>query len=267
MPDIDEPTESVDLSTIIPGDRRDRIMRLIADRGSVRVAALAEMFNVAEETIRRDLDRLDRTGRVMRTHGGATKIRSDRIDWSMDERQGERAEEKRKIAAAALPFVEPGDVIALDASTTVLRLAALLDDVEIQVVTNGLEAARQLSRRSQVRVTLVGGELGPDSMSLLGPLAHDALERFSFDKVFLSCKAVDPKRGMSEADLPHAEFKRRLIAASERSYLLADHSKFGVRSSAFFGTLGDVDVIVTDSSTDPDFLDGVVARGGDVVIA
>jgi DeoR/GlpR family transcriptional regulator of sugar metabolism len=233
----------------------------LQEQGAVRVTALAERFGVAEETIRRDLDKLSDEGQLARTHGGALSIRNDRVDLPLAVRKNSRAVEKQAIAQQALTHIQPHDVIALDASTTVLELVCLLPDMPLTVITYGLDAARLLIDRPQIQVISTGGELDPKSVCLLGPIAEANLRQFSIPKVFFSCKGIDLERGYSEASTAHASIKELLLQLADRSFLLADHSKFGVRSMTYSGDLAAVDVVITDDQTDASFLNALKQVG------
>lgn len=233
----------------------------------MRVAMLAQRFSVAEETIRRDLERLGEAGLLVRTHGGALRLRDDRQDAPISVRRTTNAAEKRAIARRAAELVEEGDTIALDASSTVLELAAALPDMPLTVVTNSVEAAQLLAGRTHISATLTGGELDDSLVGMLGPIAEGTLRQFAFDKAFLSCKAIDPRRGLSEASLAHASLKRWMLDLADVSVLCADHSKFGVRSVSFFGMLADVGVLITDDQTNDDFLQPLEAAGVQTLVA
>lgn len=250
----------------LPPERHEQILELLEQEGAVRVAALAQRFSVAEETIRRDLERLGEAGLLTRTHGGAMRLRDDRQDAPAAVRRVTNARQKRAIALRAADLVEEGDTVALDASSTVLELASALADMPLTVVTNSVDAARVLAGRKHINTTLTGGELDGESVCLLGPIAESTLRQFAFDKVFLSCKAIDPRRGLSEASVAQASLKRWLLDLADRSILLADHSKFGVRSVSFFGMLADVDMLVTDYQTNSDFLDPLANAGVETFI-
>ncbi|NOY42820.1 MAG: DeoR/GlpR transcriptional regulator [Planctomycetes bacterium] len=248
-------------STPLARERQLQILVELEEEGAVRVSSLAEQFQVAEETIRRDLDKLSVKGRLARTHGGAISIRNDRSDLPVTVRKTTNAAEKRHIAASAVLHVDPGDVIALDASTSVSELACLLPDMPLTVVTNGLEIVRLLARRPAIKVISTGGELDAKSMCFLGPVAEATIRQFEISKVFLSCKAIDLERGYSEASTAHASIKRLLIELAGCSYMLADHSKFGVRSMAYSSALGNMDVVITDAKVDTNTLDVLHAAG------
>ena len=246
---------------LLARERRLEIHAELQELGSVRVTDLAQRFGVAEETIRRDLDKLSKEGQLVRTHGGALSIRNDRFDLPLGVRKNSRALEKRSIAQQALLHIRPNEVIALDASTSVLELVCLLPDMPLTVITYGLDAARLLIDRPQIQVISTGGELDSKSVCLLGPLAEENLRKFSINKVFFSCKGIDLERGYSEASTSHASIKELLIQLADRSFLLADHSKFGVRSMTYSGDLDAVDVVITDEKTDASFLSALEQAG------
>ena len=247
--------------------RRLEILSELEDRGSVRVAILAERFSVAEETIRRDLDKLSEEGRVARTHGGALSIRNQRFDLPAAVRRNTLAAEKQRIAYQALSHIKEHDVLAFDASTTVLELACILPDMPLTVITYGIDAARLLADRSQIQVICTGGELDVQSTCLLGPIAEESLSRFTINRAFFSCKGVDLERGCSEASVAHASIKRLLMQLSSQSYLMVDHSKFGVRSMAYSGSVYDVDFLITDEATDQSFVSALREGGVDTEVA
>lgn len=230
--------------------RHREILRRIAARGGARVAELARALRVTEETIRRDLDRLGREGRLLRTHGGALPVEEASRDEPFDVRRTAHHEEKVAIARRALAFIAEGDVIALDASSTVHELTRLIPDIPLTVVTNSLLASVRLLSRRQVRVLATGGLLDPASCAWVGSLAERALERVNISKLFLSAKGLDLERGLSEVDDAQARVKRRMLELAERRFLLLDHSKLNVRSIVWLADLAEVDVIITGPQAD-----------------
>src|ERR1044072_596434 len=127
-------------------ERQQEILRLARDSGRVDVLSLAEEFQVTAETVRRDLRALDRAGLVRRVHGGA--IPAGRLDFEPDlaEREGTAADEKDRIARAALAELPAEGSVVLDAGSTVARLAAALPvESELTVVTHSLPTAARLA--------------------------------------------------------------------------------------------------------------------------
>lgn len=242
------------------GSERQRvILRRVQQNGAVRVAQLARELDVAEETIRRDLERLDLDGKLVRTHGGAVPLEPDR-ELPYVVRETANLPAKRAIAAIAARHIRDGDVIALDASSTAIELARAMPHVPLTVLTNSLVGAMVLAARPHARVILTGGVLDAPSMSFVGSLAEDALTRFHINKLFLSTKGVDAQRGLSVASNDHARIKRRMIDLADETFLLADRSKFGVKSVEFFAQVEDIDVIITDVEPSAELSDEFARR-------
>lgn len=235
--------------------RHREILSRLEAKGAVRVVQLAGEMGVTEETIRRDLAKLHEHGQLVRTHGGAVLLDSRRYEIPFEIRQTEMLEEKEAIAAAAVGFIEEGSVVGLDASTTVLELARLIPDCPLTVVTSSLMVARALADRTKITVTLTGGDFDPTSWSLTGAIALSTLQRFNITHAFISCRGVDPERGLSEASEPMAQFKQALLEGAERTYLLADHSKIGLRSTMFIGRINQLAAIITDDQCDADAIE------------
>ena len=231
--------------------RQQEILNRVGRAGAVRVSELAQWLNVAEETIRRDLEKLDSEGKLIRTHGGAMPLPEERREVPFDVRRARHSAEKESIGAAAARFVGEGDIIALDASSTVYCLARALPDRPLTVLTNSMEVATLLMSRPRIQVVSTGGMLDVASQSFVGSFAEEALSRLHIGKLFLSSKGVDLVRGLSEAADEHARLKRRMMDLADETYLLADHSKFGVKSVVFFADVKDVDVVITDRRVDP----------------
>ncbi len=248
-------------------ERHRRILQLVGTRGSVRTAEVARSLSVTEETVRRDLEKLETEGKLNRTHGGAMRGESGRRDLPLTSRESMNIVEKRAIARHALRHIETGDTILLDASSTALELARLLPDLPITVLTNSLKIAFELADRDQLRLVMIGGVVGPTSLACVGPLADQAIECYNVQKAFFSCRGVDATRGLSESNDEQARFKRRLLALSERSYLLADHTKFSLKSSFFFGQASEADILITDQDPAPDFATALRAGGVEIQIA
>ena len=158
-------------------------------------------------------------------------------DLPLDSREMANVAEKEAIARVALAQIQTGDTVFFDASSTVFHLACLLANLEVTVLTNGLKVAIELARRPAVEVILVGGVVSHRSLSCQGTLADQMLESYHVQKVFMSCRGLDAERGLSEANAEQAGLKRKIIRLSDRTIVLADHTKMGLKSSYFFAGL------------------------------
>jgi DeoR family fructose operon transcriptional repressor len=229
--------------------------QLIVDRartaGRVDVAALAELFEVTAETVRRDLTSLERQGLLRRVHGGAIPVERLGFEPALATRDAASTAEKLRIAKAALAELPTDGAILLDAGTTTARLAEALPlDRELTVVTNALPIAATLAARPNVTVHLLGGRVRGRTMATVDAWAARVLADTYVDVAFLGTNGISVERGLTTPDVAEAEVKRAMIAAARRVVVLADHTKVGVDHFARFGSIDDVDVLVTDAGLD-----------------
>jgi len=231
---------------MLAAERHRKILDLLQDQQAVRTVYVAKCLNVTEETVRRDFEKLEADGLLARSHGGAVRVDADKRDLPLSSRETEQVGEKQRIAALAAKLVQPGETILLDASSTAAQLAAALPDMALTVLTNGLPTAFKLLANPSMRVVLLGGELDHRSLSCQGPFVEQALDCYHVQKAFVSCRGVDAERGLSEASSEHARFKRRILDLADATYLLADHTKLGLKSTYFFAKLAEVEQLITD---------------------
>lgn len=254
---------------MLAGQRQVEIYRDLQELGAVSVSTLAERFAVTDETIRRDLAKLARSGRVLRTHGGAMLADGEAGEPPFAVRQTANTTAKRAIAQAAVGLIEPGDVIAIDASSTGLELAKLLPDAPadqpITVVSNGLDVVRWLADRPGLDVISTGGEFDAAGQCFAGPIAEAALRQFAFHRAFVSCRALDPSRGAGESCPSHAAIKRAMLAFADESYLLADSSKATGRSMCYFADPSEFTRVISDASLPDATRESLVAAGAELV--
>jgi DeoR/GlpR family transcriptional regulator of sugar metabolism len=227
-------------------ERQHRILDMLSQSRAVTTARAAKVLGVSEETVRRDFEKLETDGRLCREHGGAVRTNDSRCDLPLDSREAANVAEKEAITRVALAQIQKGDTVFFDASSTVFHLARLLADLEVTVLTNGLKVATELARRPAVEVILLGGVVSHLSLSCQGTLADQMLDSYHVQKAFMSCRGLDANRGLSEANAEQAALRRKIIKLSDRTIVLADHTKIGLKSSYFFARLADVDTLITD---------------------
>ncbi|WP_248924249.1 DeoR/GlpR family DNA-binding transcription regulator [Paenibacillus hamazuiensis] len=240
---------------MLAAERYEKIVQLVNERGSIRVTELSELCRVAEETIRRDLDRLEAAGRLRRSHGGAVSIKEQppvQAEVPYAKREIQNSEEKRRIAEEAIVRIEPNDRILLDASTTAWYMARSLPDIPLTVLTNSIKVAMELAAKEKIDVISIGGLLAQRSLSFVGPLAERVLDDYYVDKLFFSCKGVHPERGVSESSELQARVKQKMIERADRTILLADSSKFGVQAFTHVAEWDQIDAVVTDRNLSSD---------------
>jgi DeoR family fructose operon transcriptional repressor len=249
-------------------ERQSAIVGRARSQGRVDVTVLAEEFGVTTETVRRDLTVLERHGLLRRVHGGAIPVERLGFEPAVATRDSVLVAEKERIAKAALAEVPEEGAILLDAGTTTGRLAEILpSERALTVVTNSVQIVLTLSARPNLTVLLLGGRVRRTTLAAVDTWALHALADTYVDVAFLGTNGVSTERGLTTPDPNEAAVKRAMIAASRRSVVLADHTKIGADRLARFGDLDDIDVLVTDSGTDPLVADELTAAGPRVVLA
>ncbi|ULO05595.1 DeoR/GlpR transcriptional regulator [Paenibacillus sp. 19GGS1-52] len=227
-------------------DRYEMIVELVNDRGSIRVTELSVLCQVTEETIRRDLDRLEKAGRLLRSHGGAVSLRDRQPEMPYAEREIMNAAEKQRIAREAVLLIKPGERILLDASTSAGYMATLLPDMPLTVLTNSIKVATELSGKERIEVISTGGQLSRRSMSFVGHLAERSLDLYHVDKLFFSCKGFHFEHGVSESNELQAMVKRRMLDIADQIILLCDSSKIGIQSFTHVAGTRELNAVITD---------------------
>ncbi|MCX4801003.1 DeoR/GlpR family DNA-binding transcription regulator [Streptomyces sp. NBC_01214] len=249
-------------------ERRHEILRLAREAGSVDVLSLADRFQVTAETVRRDLTALDRSGLLRRVHGGA--IPAGRLDFEPDltEREATAADEKHRIAAAALTELPDGGSVVLDAGSTIARLAAAIPvDVALTVVTHALPVAARLADHTGIDLHLVGGRVRHRTRAAVDAWALRAYAEIRADVLFLATNGfTEAEGGLTTPDLGEAAVKRAAMTAARRVVLLADSAKAGQEHFARFGSFADVDLLITDTGLAPADKASIEAAGTEVVL-
>lgn len=233
-------------SSLVPAERHQHILRLALSERIVRIKDLARTLGVHEMTIRRDLDTLAEQGLLQRVHGGARLTQQAGAEVAYTMRATQQVEPKARIARAALAFIEEGDAIGLDASTTALTLAQGLGGVQVQAVVTGLDIANVLAL-AKVPFTLIGGTFHERARSFVGPLVTQSLARLHLDTVFFSAKGLTVGAGFTDAHLPEVEVKERLIATGGKIVALLDSTKIGLEAFSQIVPLNGVDILITDA--------------------
>jgi DeoR family fructose operon transcriptional repressor len=249
-------------------ERAQQILSRARSDGRVEVSSLAHVLDVTQETIRRDLDRLERQGLLRRVHGGAIAVNRLDFEPGLIQRDATAAPQKGRIARAALAFVPARGTVLLDAGTTTARIAAALEPAgDLTVVTNSLPIASLLATRPRLTVQLVGGRVRGATMAAVDTWALDSLAALTVDVAIVGTNGFSVARGLTTPDLAEAAVKSAMVRAGRRVVVVADSGKFGYDQFARFADLADADVLVTDTDLDAEARDAVAATGPEVVLA
>lgn len=161
-------------------ERQKRILELLEENGSVWVSRLSAELGVTEETVRRDLEKLEKQEALMRTHGGAVPVSQTSYELSFEKRKRTNVDVKQKLAKAAGAHVTAGDTIFLDASTTTFYMARELKGLRnLTVITNSVRVVNELAGCEGIKVIAAGGIVS-DNHSYIGEIAVKTIEREYF---------------------------------------------------------------------------------------
>lgn len=252
-------------------ERQRTIVNLALRYDRVSVIDLAGRFDVTTETIRRDLDGLDKRGILRRVHGGAVVAANvSLVETALNEREPAFVAQKTRIAQAALRYLpQPGSTVLFDAGTSVARLAAIVPPGSLNtVITNSVPVASKLAMADGgTQVHLLGGRVRAITQATVGSDTVAALGRLRFEVAFLGTNGVSVRHGFSTPDPDEAAVKEAMVAAARRVVVLADSSKIGVELLVTFAAAGRVDVLITDDGISADDRSELTATGMEVVVA
>ena len=254
----------------LPAGRKADLAAFVAESGQVTVAALSEHFGVSIDTVRRDLDQLDREGVVIRTHGGAVSVEGQRPDRGLDVRLRMQIAEKEAIAKLAADLVADGSVIMLNAGTTTLAVAhALRDHRELTIATNNLRIPAEISPKAFRDLYVFGGAVRTITQATTGPVAFTMTAGgpevdIQCDLALIAVGAVETT-GYSTSNLGDAAMMADMMQRAQRTAILADSSKMGRRLFAQVATLERADYLVTDTPPPAELADALAEAGVEVV--
>ncbi len=228
--------------------RQQEILKLLQKTHGVTVSALAARFNKTPITIRRDLSAMEKLGLLQRTHGGAVPTDTPNFDLSPYEvREREHPREKSAIAACAVQFIHEGDCILMNAGTSLYAVARELRGFkDLQVVTNGLTVAAELSRNPGIDVLLLGGTVDPKKLGTVGPVAETAVKELHVSHAFLGVSGISVADGIAMHNQAEATINAAFLATADEVTVLVDASKFSNHSLYRIASLDRVNRVISD---------------------
>ena len=228
--------------------------RILAEK-RVPVSRLSAELGVTEETIRRDLEKLETQGLLTRTYGGAVLNTESAYECvSFYKRAALDVEAKQKIARKAAELLQNKTTVAADSSSTVMETLRLLKDRrDMTLLTNSVEALRELST-GEISVVSTGGMLNRSSLSLQGAIAKNTLRNYNVDILLMSCKGLSMEKGALDSNEAEAEVKKVMAEQAAQVALLLDHTKFDRMAFAQLADLDHIHYVITDEKPEEDWL-------------
>jgi DeoR family transcriptional regulator, fructose operon transcriptional repressor len=250
------------VSRMTDGSRQVLLLERLMDDGQATVISLAHDLGVTPSTIRRDLDRLARDGRVIRTYGGALAV-----DARPAAPHDGNLAAKRAIARAATELVHDGSTIVIVSGSTTLELARRLVNRRMTVITNALDVAMVLVDRPGIELIVLGGVVRRGMHSMLGHLVDLAARELRADTLFMGIGAISLEHGLMNDSVPEILSDRAIRRMARSVVVLADSTKFDQVAPGFVFGLEEVDTIVTDAGITAETLRAIRGRGVEVLVA
>ena len=232
-------------------ERRNAILEKLQAERRVVVSELSQIYKVSEETIRRDLEKLENDGFVIKSYGGAVINENANVDLPFNIRKKRNVISKQKIAEVISSRIKDGTSIMLDASSTAVYIAkALKERKNLTLITNSIEILIEMFDTPNVNVLSTGGAMREGSFALVGPQTDKMLKSYHVDVAIVSAKGFDLETGMTDTEELHANNKKTMLHAGREKVLAVDSSKFGKTAFTEIGTLEDISMVVTDAKPD-----------------
>ena len=247
-------------------ERRNAILEKLQAERRVVVSELSQIYKVSEETIRRDLEKLENDGFVIKSYGGAVINENANVDLPFNIRKKRNVISKQKIAEVISSRIKDGTSIMLDASSTAVYIAkALKERKNLTLITNSIEILIEMFDTPNVNVLSTGGAMREGSFALVGPQTDKMLKSYHVDVAIVSAKGFDLETGMTDTEELHANNKKTMLHAGREKVLAVDSSKFGKTAFTEIGTLEDISMVVTDAKPDEVWLQAFKEYGIDCI--
>ncbi|ENN85626.1 putative DeoR family transcriptional regulator [Rhizobium freirei PRF 81] len=243
------------------------IAEAVMAEGSMRIEDLTDRFGISLMTAHRDVDELVSRGLFRKTRGIVSAAATSLIESSDVYRANRQASEKKMIAAAAMQFIEPGQAIFLDDSTTVLQMASQLPArVPLTAITNSLTLMNALKDMHDVNLLALGGQYYNWCNAFMGRMTINEINRLRADVAFISMSAIIDDVVFHQSP-EIVDIKRAMFDSSAKRVLLMDHTKFERRALHSFAHLSEFDVVIVDEKTPAAHLERMRNKNINVVVA
>ncbi len=231
--------------------RQQQLLEFIQRRGEATIAMLVDALHSSPATVRRDLAELEKSGDILRTHGGAIDPRSISAEQNFPQKEASASEEKNRIALKVLETIPDGASVFIDAGTTCLQAGiGLLRRGKNRLITNSIPLL-MAGCNFPGAVVAVGGEVRSVSRALVGSFGIEWIQRLHFDIALLGASAIGNTGKLFTTELQEAHIKKEAAKKADRIFLLADRHKMAAKATVCFLTLAECDEWFADSNLAP----------------
>ena len=252
---------------MFPLERQKKIIEILMFKKVQKLPELAEELNISIDTLRRDINLLDKQGKIKKIYGGIKLVESEFAESPMDARMVGHLEEKKMIAQKCSEYINDGDCIYLDSGSTTYQIAKYIKNKKnLTVITNSIPVVNELMN-SAVELIIIGGKVRLNEQSVI---AYDYLFNFSelnILKAFICASGITLEKGISDYNLEEAQTRKKIIDLSKEVYVAADHTKFGKDVTIGIASLDKIGYIITDLNIDRSYLQKFKTKRTSLIIA
>lgn len=232
---------------VISEKRHDLILQELSKKDFLTLQELIDRTGCSASTIRRDLSKLQKIGKLQRVHGGATLNQNRVIEPGLTEKMTQNLREKQEIGKRAAKEIQDNECIFLDAGSSTFEMIQYINAKDIIVVTNGMTHVEQLLKYG-IKTLMIGGQVKETTMATVGANALETLRRYCFDRAFIGMNGIDLTYGFTTPDEQEALIKETAMKLSNESYILVDQTKFNRVFFARVHVLDELNVITSQKA-------------------
>jgi Transcriptional regulators of sugar metabolism len=235
-----------------------KILNLLGEKESVSVKDAAQLLDVSEMTVRRDINYLEKNGYVITFHGGISLNQKNKefvssfryTPYLFDKADSERLAEKKRIAEFATSLIEPFDAICIDTGTTCRYMVDYMKDISDCILyTYSMEVLMKAINveNNNIRIFFFGGHYHKDIKMFESTDVLEIIKKTHINKLFLGAVGISSTYGLSCAQRYEVDIRRTLMSVSEKVIILADSSKINKSWYLQYADISDVDILITDN--------------------
>lgn len=252
-------------------ERQAVIAKLLEENERIGVNELFEKLHVSKETIRRDLKEMEASGIIRRVHGGAVLAETSKglKEYPLLTREIRNYSEKVRLCQKAARFIEDGDTIFVDNSSTTLNLVSCINpEYRVTIITNSIRVLLEASMEGMSNLSFIclGGFLKSRNYSLTGTITLEQLKNFRPNKAFLSCHGMSIEDGITDGSIYEVDAKRAMLSQAKETYLLADSGKFDKTGVVLLSQFDSIDYLITDDVVSEEYRRFIESQGTEIIV-
>ncbi|WP_312745434.1 HTH-type transcriptional regulator UlaR [Cedecea neteri] len=245
--------------------RHQILLDLLQQSGFITVEQAIERLGVSPATARRDINKLDESGKLKKVRNGAEVITQQRPRWTpMNIHLAQNHDEKTRIANAASQLVNPGESVVINCGSTAFLLGQQICGKPVQIITNYLPLANYLIEQEHDSVVIMGGQYNKSHSITLGPQDSET-SLYAGHWMFTSGKGLTAE-GLYKTDMLTAMAEQKMLSVIGKLVVLVDSSKVGQRAGMLFSRAEQIDLVITGKQADPEVVKKLQDRGVKVML-